>query len=169
MPITHALCGASTPPSSPHSAMECPSETATSPVWLLSFKSSYLRWCWTPSAQPQGTAPQGDQYQQPGVPHQPSECKTHLGQTGWFQPCPCQWLPPCRHHCKQPCLMMPSQSAIHPLQPCHQKPLRQLVSLLPHNLRLILGQTWVPSWTKYSDCKGRWTGPWRDYFQPGCP
>ena len=55
--------------------------------------------------------------------------------------------------------MMPSQSAIYPLQPWHQKLLRQPVSLPPHNPRPILGQTQVPSTTKYSDCKGRWTGP----------
>ena len=62
----------------------------TAPAWLLNFKTSYLIWCWTPPAQPQGTAPQGDQYQQPGLPHWPSECKTHLGWTGQFCPCPTQ-------------------------------------------------------------------------------
>ena len=43
----------------------------TTPAWPWppSFKSSCLRWCWTPPAQPQGTAPWEDQYQWPRIPH----------------------------------------------------------------------------------------------------
>ena len=94
-----------------------PVKQLTTPVWLLSFKSSYLRWHWTPAAQSQRTLPWGDQHQHPWVTHQPSEWRTHLGWRGQFQPCPSWWLPPSRHHHKQLHLMMPSQSAIHPLWP----------------------------------------------------
>ena len=62
----------------------------TAPAWLPSFKSSYLRWCWTLPAQPQGTAPQGDQYQWPRLSHWPSDWRTSLGQAGQFWPCPSQ-------------------------------------------------------------------------------
>ena len=51
----------------------------TTPAWLWNFKSSCLRWCWTPLTQPQGTAPWEDQYQWPRLPHWLSERRTHLG------------------------------------------------------------------------------------------
>ena len=97
---------------SPIQPWSVPVKQLTTSVWPLSFKSSYLGWCWTPPAQSQGTLPQGDEHQQPWVPHQPSEWKTCLGKKGQFWPCPSWWLPPSRCHCKQLCLMIPSQSAI---------------------------------------------------------
>ena len=142
-----------------------PVKQVPAPVWLLSLSQVEL----DTSSPASGTAPWRDLYQQAWVPHQPLEQKTCLGWTDQFWPFPSQWLPPRRYHCKQPCLTMPSQSAIHPLQLWHQKPPRPIVSLSPHNLRLILGQTWVPSLKKYSNCKGIWTGPWGDYLQPGHP
>ena len=57
IPFFPGPCKVSTPPSSHIWLWKVLVKWLTIPAWPPSFKNSCLRWCWTPLAQPQGTAP----------------------------------------------------------------------------------------------------------------
>ena len=93
MPIMPAPHRASTTPSSPHSAMECPSKTATCPSMATELQELLSQAMLDTSSPASVDTTWGNQHQWPWVLHWPSEWKTHSDWRGLFWLHSSQWLP----------------------------------------------------------------------------
>ena len=155
MSITPTPCGASTPPSFLHSAMECPSEAATHPSMATKLQN-LLSWVVLDTSSPAS----GD------------STPRRLISAAWGAPLTLRVedlfrpdrpdsatpMPKATPQQASPQGAMPNDAVLISHSPSPTLALENPeVASIPTacNPRLILGQTWVPSLGKYSDCMGR--------------